>query len=196
MLFDLLLFGHIMAAIIWLGSGFLIQVLATRADRATDDQFLAKLLAHMGALGNTLFIPASLAVLALGIGMTIESPAWNFDQLWIILGLVGYAMTFIAGAGFLGPTGEKLGKAMAENRGHFTPETRTLARKLLAVSRIDFAVLVLVVVDMALKPTADDVGVLAGMALVLVGVSILVAMQIRALAAADADGRVPAAPAT
>jgi hypothetical protein len=38
---------------------------------------------------------------------------------------------------------------------------------MLALGRVDYVVLVMVVVDMALKPTGDDAGVLSVMALVL-----------------------------
>ena len=175
-LYDFLLFVHIFAAIIWLGSGFFSLVLATRADRATDDEMLAKLLGELGKLANVLFIPASLTVLILGIVMTIDR--WAFDQLWIILALVGYAGTFVTGAVVLGPGSEKLGKAL-ERDGQMLPETRAAALKMLAISRIDFVVLVLVVFDMAVKPSGDDVGVLVGMALALVLGAAAVFMRVR-----------------
>jgi hypothetical protein len=49
-----------------------------------------------------LFVPASLTVVVFGIAMVIESDAWTFDYLWIVLGLVGYAATFVTGFFFIG----------------------------------------------------------------------------------------------
>ena len=179
---DLLLFLHIVAAIIWIGSGFFAQLLGSRADKASDDAFLAKLMQEIGVLGNKLFVPASLAVLLLGIALVVESDAWGFGQLWIVLGLVGYAMTFVTGAFVLGPTGEKLGAQMAADRG-MTPETRAGALRLLALARLDLVVLLMVVFVMAVKPTGDDVGVLVGMALVFVVGVALVFMRAKSIGA-------------
>jgi hypothetical protein len=41
------------------------------------------------------FIPASLTVVVFGIALVIQSDAWTFDYLWIVLGLLGFATTFV-----------------------------------------------------------------------------------------------------
>ena len=63
--YELLLFLHIVAAIIWLGSGLFIQILATRAERAGDAEGLRRVADDSAGLSETLFIPASLATLDL-----------------------------------------------------------------------------------------------------------------------------------
>jgi hypothetical protein len=45
-----------------------------------------------------------------------------------------------------------------------TPVSLAEARRLLALARIDYVVLFLVIADMAIKPTGDDVGILIVMA--------------------------------
>ena len=180
--YELILLIHIAAAITWIGTGFGLLVLATRADRARDDAHLGALFADMGGLANTLFIPASLTVLAAGIVLTIDS--WSFGDLWIVLALFGYAATFVTGAFFLGPSGEKIGAQIAADGGP-TPATVLGMRRVLTLARLDYIVLISVVVLMVLKPTGDDVGVLIALAAFVAAGAFWVISSLRAL---DAGG--------
>jgi uncharacterized membrane protein len=162
--YELFLFVHIVAAIIWLGAGLLIQVQALRAERARDDEGLRRIAEDSVQLSNILFIPASLTVLVFGLLMVIDGP-WSFGFLWVSLGLVGYLATFLTGVLLMKPGAEKI-SALIERDGGVSPQATIETRKLLAKGRIDTVVLYLVVAIMVLKPAGDDVGVLAVMAAV------------------------------
>jgi uncharacterized membrane protein len=99
--YDAYKFVHITAAIVWLGAGVMIQLLAGRAQRTRDDNYLHRLFHDAGVLSKVLFIPASLTVVVCGILMVVDGP-WDFGALWIVLGLAGYAATFVTGAFILG----------------------------------------------------------------------------------------------
>lgn len=162
--YDAYKYIHVVAAIVWLGAGVLIQVLAARAQNTSDDDYLQKLFRDAGVLANKLFIPASLTVIAMGLLMVFDGP-WNFEPLWIVLGLVGYTATFVTGAFILGPRAEKAGeRAHVEG---MSPSVAAEMRSVLSLARIDTVVLFLVVAVMVIKPTGDDVGVLIAMAAVL-----------------------------
>jgi uncharacterized membrane protein len=161
--YEFLLFVHISATVIWVGSGFLLIVLALRADRTDDEAALKHILQANAWLATRLFIPASLTVVAAGVWLTIDGP-WEFDQLWIVLGLAGYLATFVTGVAVLKPHGDRIAEMLARDGGRLTPASLAEARRLLALGRIDYVVLFLVIADMAIKPTGDDVGVLVGMA--------------------------------
>ena len=163
-LYELLLFVHILAAAIWFGSGFLLHVLAYRAKG--DDASLERLFHDTAALSTGLFIPSSLVVLVAGVLLVIDGP-WSFDQLWIVLGLLGYAATFTTGVGILKPRSERIVEMM-ERAGGMTPEAAVEIRRMLSLAKIDYITLMLVIAVMALKPTGDDVVVLTVMALVMV----------------------------
>ena len=100
--YEILLFLHIGAAAIWIGSAFLFFVLLLHAKRSNDPLLAQRLGANIEWLAKRLFIPASLSVLVLGILLTIEGP-WSFDQLWILLGLTGMATSFLVGLGVIEP---------------------------------------------------------------------------------------------
>ena len=175
--YELLLFLHIVAAIIWLGSGLLIQILAARAERANDAEGLQRVAADAAALGETLFIPASLATVILGVLLVIDGP-WAFDMLWIVLGLAGYLGTFLTGVLVMKPGSEKIA-ALMEQAGGMSPEVAVKTRKLLTKGRFDTVVLYLVVAVMALKPTGDDVGILVVLGAIVVAGAAYVTVRLR-----------------
>jgi uncharacterized membrane protein len=177
--YDAYLFVHIAAAVIWVGAGFLLTVLAYRTERASDDARIKNLLDDSNALGTRLFIPASLTVVVFGILMIADGP-WTFGYLWIVLGLLGYAATFVTGAFVLKPWGERI-EAMIKRDGGLTPAAMTEIRKLLWLGRIDLVTLFLVIFDMAVKPSGDDSGILIGMAIVFVAGAAYVISRARAV---------------
>lgn len=94
-------------------------------------------------------MPMSIVVLLAGIAMVWYGP-YTFE-LWIALALIGFVVTVLTGALFLGPQGGKFAR-MAEERGLDDPQVIAGRDRLIAVSRIDYAVLVLIVLDMVFKP--------------------------------------------
>ena len=155
--YEILLFLHVAAAAIWLGSGFFLQMLVGRAGRTADGPLLQGVASNSGWLAQRIFIPASLSVLVLGILLTIEGP-WSFGDLWIVLGLIGYAFSFLVGILFIEPEGKRIAAAMQagdEARAAFH------VARINTVSRIELVVLYLVLAAMALKPEGDDTLTLA-----------------------------------
>lgn len=119
------------------------------------------------ALSKTLFIPSSLLVLVFGILLVADSDVWTFDMLWIDLGFVGFAITFLTGLLWIKPQSERI-QAMIERDGGMSPKAYAAARRMIVFSRLDSVVLYLVVADMVFKPTGDDTWTLVIMAAVFV----------------------------
>ena len=184
--YELLLFVHILAAAIWFGAGFLFHLQAYRADRADDAATMQRLLADTAVLSNVLFIPASLVVLFAGLLLVIEGP-WSFGDLWIVLGLLGYAATFATGLLVIKPGSERIA-TLTGSSGELTPQALYEARRMLALARIDYVALVLVIAVMTIKPTGDDVAVLVVLAALLVAGAALVFTRAQALQAPAASG--------
>jgi uncharacterized membrane protein len=148
--YDTLKFLHVVAVIAWVGGGIYAQVLGTRALRDGDLVRLATTATAIGDVGKRLILPAAVAALVFGVWLVAVSEL-NFTDTWIVLGLVGIAITIVTGAGFLGPESERLGRAFSE-RGPSDPEIGRRVRRILVISRIDLVVLLLVVADMVFKP--------------------------------------------
>lgn len=190
-LYELLLFIHVGATVIWVGAGFLSLVLGTSYARSEDEPAMQRFLKDQERLALRLFMPSALVVFLMGLALVIESEAWGFDQLWIIIGLIGFAATFVTGLFMIKPASERIGAAMERSGGRLTPEIRTDIRKLIVKSRVDYVVLTLVIFDMVAKPIGDDVAVLIAMAAILVAGVGYVVTRLKAI---DTEaGRVPAA---
>jgi hypothetical protein len=135
-----------------------VQFLAFRAEQTRNGAFMQGLGDSADWMAKRLFIPSSLAVLVLGILLTIEGP-WTFDMLWVDLGLAGFAASFLTGILFLKPEGEKIGLAIAAH-GPESSEARHHIRRITVVERVQLVILVLVTASMAIKPTSEDGGTL------------------------------------
>jgi uncharacterized membrane protein len=171
--YEALLFLHISAVAVWVGAAVLYDLLFFRARRAADPALAGRLSAHSEWLAKRLFIPASLAVLVLGILLTIEGP-WDFGYLWVVVGLVGWAITFAVGLGGIERQAKRIHAAI-ERGGPDDPEVAWRGRRITALNYFDNALLFLIIADMAIKPTGDDVGLLVvGAAIVLAGVGLVV----------------------
>ena len=153
-LYELLLFLHIVAAIIWVGAATTYFALELRTDLSGDVEREASHNDDAEWLAPRLFIPASLATLVLGVLTAIEG-GWDFGSLWIIIGLAGFGVSFAVGIGYFEPEIKKLAAAI-ERGGATDPEVRSRMANLKMVGRIELAVLYVVVASMVLKPTSED----------------------------------------
>lgn len=183
--YEFLVFGHIVCAILWVGGGTLLHILGLRAERADDNAEIERIVKNVAVLGNTFFLPASLLVLVFGLLLVWDSDFWSFGQLWIVLGLAGYAITFLTGLFWLKPQSERIA-GMAVRDGGMTEETLALARRMVVFGRLDYVVLYLVVADMVAKPTGDDVWFLVVSAAILVAAALYFGSRARALTPATA----------
>lgn len=178
--YSLFLFGHIAFAIVWLGSGVMLQVVASRFDRTDDAVALEKLFGITENLGHTLFMPSSLLVIATGVVLTIDGP-WSFGSLWVVLALIGFVTTFLIGMLWIAPQSGRIHEVM-QSDGGMSPRAQALARRMMVVSRIDTTVLFLVVFDMVMKPSGDDTGTLLVMAAVLLASIVIFGSRARTMA--------------
>ncbi len=148
--YEWLFFFHIAAAIVWLGGGLAVQILAFRANRTDDSARMANIASEAEWIGTRIFLPASLSVLVLGIALTIDGP-WDFGQTWIVLALIGFGLSFVTGAAFLGPESGRIAKLIA-GEGPESPPVRARIERIFLISRIELVLLYLIVLDMVIKP--------------------------------------------
>jgi len=158
-------FCHVVCAVVWVGGGFALMLLALRGERAGDVAAMLTAMRATGELANRLFVPMSMLTFAFGFVL-----CWfwaGFSDLWVVIGLAGYATTFTIGMTVFGPTAARMGKLVGAEG--VTPRVLDLGQRMLRFARLDYSVMLVIVADMVLKPAAGDVLVLGGMALVLAG---------------------------
>ena len=147
-----LLAFHILCAVIWVGGNVFIQTLTIRAQRRReqDPAFLATLAADIEWWGTRVLIPTSLILVGLGFWM-VDEGNWSLGDFWVSFGLGVWIFSFILGSTYLGPQSGRYGKLIAAE-GPGSPAAAATLDKLFLASRIELALLLLVVLDMAIKP--------------------------------------------
>jgi uncharacterized membrane protein len=141
---------HLIFAVVWIGGGTLLTILGVIAERQDDAEQLAAVARQAAMVGEKLFSPSAGIVLLTGIAMMVNTN-WGWGHFWIVFGLLGFASTFTVGMGVLGPISRRLA-ALMQSKGPHDPETQAAVQRLLLVARFDVAVLLLVIVDMVVKP--------------------------------------------
>jgi uncharacterized membrane protein len=141
---------HVFFAIIWLGGGSMITVLVWRANRTKDTMQLLQLGKQAEWLSTRVFVPSSLIVLAMGI-VLMHKGDWGYTHFWTLFGLIGWCVSFVVGATFLGPQAGKLGKLM-ETHGPEDPLVWARLERVLNVARVDIVLILLIAIDMVAKP--------------------------------------------
>ena len=148
-LYDWLLFLHVLAAMVWVGGGVLLAVMAARVLRDPDPAAVGRFTGSLGVLGPRVLAPATVAVLGLAIGLVVESDAWDFGQLWVQLGLGLFAAAFLVGAVWQSRTALAATRAAARND---DAEARRQLRRWLCGYGLIVALLVVAAWDMTTKP--------------------------------------------
>src|SRR4051794_30841650 len=150
--FQLFLYVHLSAVAVWLGGAAAIQFLALRALRSDDAVRTANFASDAEWFGMRVLLPSSLVVIAMGIAMVLNSDFYGFGDDWIVIALLLFAVTFVAGAAFFGPESGRIAK-LIETEGPAAPAVGAKVRRILALSRADLVLLFLIAFDMVVKPT-------------------------------------------
>lgn len=192
--YELYLFVHIGAAAVWVGAGFAMALLETRASLAGSGARVLALAREGACLGPRLYLPANLLVLVSAI-LLVEDAGWGYGTLWILLGFAGFVASFLLGALFFAPGWPRLA-GLAESEGVDSVAVQLRVRRLLIGAWIDLGVLLGVVCVMASKPTGDDVGALTFAAAVVLVCVVLpfTLLRTRGLPPARRDAAIGAVP--
>lgn len=80
---DWLLFGHVVAAMVWLGGGVMLAATAVATLRGADHAALARFVQSLSVIGPAVLAPTAILTPVLGAWLTLDEAAWDFDQTWI-----------------------------------------------------------------------------------------------------------------
>jgi uncharacterized membrane protein len=156
-------FLHVVAAICWIGGGAVLMYQGVLAGRAKDDDAQMVVVKQTAGLALNWFMPAAMSTLVFGIVTATLGGMWS--DAWVILGLVGFAATFVTGNFVIRPTADAIAKAESEGK---RADALAAARKMTQVAKFDYVMLFTVIADMVFKPQWSDIALLVIMAAVLV----------------------------
>ena len=149
-MYETLKFLHIAAAIVWIGSGIGLTALFAAVDKAGDRATLLAVGRYVDGLGNRLFGPAAMATLLFGILTVIVSDSIGFTDAWIVIGLVGVAISLVTVV-LRAPIAKQMEPAV-QSHGPDSAEVNALLSRSRMINMADVALLLIVVAVMVFKP--------------------------------------------
>jgi uncharacterized membrane protein len=148
-MYQLLLYVHVVCAVIWVGGAFYAQILAVRVSRSADPAELPRLARHIEFIGSRIFVPAALLLFVAGVAMTLQ--AWSFGRTWIALAVVLWILSALAGAVYLGPRAKRVA-ALFDAEGPASSAGRDLLDRMFLVSRLELLSFAVIIALMVVKP--------------------------------------------
>ena len=142
---------HVLAAVTWVGGDITLTTLGIVFERRAEGETLGAL-GRMGAwIGTRVYTPALFVTLAFGIALMVEGDL-DWGQFWVLFGLVGWVIAAVVGVGFVGPELGRIDEA-ARTHGPDSAEVARRVQRLFMIFRFDTALLMLIVLNMAAKPS-------------------------------------------
>jgi uncharacterized membrane protein len=147
--YQLLLYIHIVCAVIWVGGAFYAQLLALRVIRSDDPDETPRLARHIEAIGSRVFVPAAVVLLIAGAVMTAQR--FSFMDAWIVAAIALWLLSAVAASVYLAPRAKRAAE-LFETEGPGSEAGLGLVRRLFLVSRLELASFALVIALMVFKP--------------------------------------------
>lgn len=144
-MYEWLVFGHVVGAIVWVGAGVTGAVLMMRMAGA-DLAEKRTILTAMQKVG-VVFPIASLLVIGLGVWMVIDAPAIGFGDTWIVVAYAGIGLSGLVQA-LVDPNLKRLATELEAG----DPAAHDRWRLVSRIVPLDAAILLIVVWAMVTKP--------------------------------------------
>jgi uncharacterized membrane protein len=168
---------HVITAVIWVGGAAMIQAYAFRILGTGDGKRQADFAKDTEVIGMRVFIPASLILFLAAIAMMVNLD-WSWSQNWIVLGVIAFGLSFALGAGFIGPESGRIA-ALIEKEGPYSPAVQARIRRILMISRCELVVLLIVIVNMVVKPVGQNGWFWGLLAVMVLGIAAVLALYMR-----------------
>ncbi|MFN8222860.1 MAG: DUF2269 family protein [Gaiellales bacterium] len=148
--YELFKWIHVTSITIWVGGAAAIQLFVLRMLRERDGVRLAGFTRDIEVIGRTVFAPTSGIALLSGVGLVLNG-SWDWSEPFISLGLLALLASAGVGSGFLGPESGRI-SAIVERDGPDSAEAVRRRGRILLISRIELAILLVVIFLMVVKP--------------------------------------------
>ncbi len=107
---DFLLVIHILAVGTWIGAN-VTQFVVTPKLRDQGGAAAAAWMASVVRMGRLLYTPAAIVILLTGIGLVLDSDLYEFEHVFVVLGVLTVIVGGVFGARIFGPKGDQAAQA-------------------------------------------------------------------------------------
>jgi len=147
--YELWLFLHVAAAMVWIGGATAGQVFAALAKRSGDPARTAAFGRDIGFVGRYVFLPASLVVFVTGALLT-EEGGWPWSEPFVLFGVAAWAVVSALAFGYVLRELKVAGATIAAEGP--TPALVARVNRLVLIARVLIVVLFVIVFAMVVKP--------------------------------------------
>jgi uncharacterized membrane protein len=148
-MYDFLLAVHILCAVIWVGGGVTMHIFGRLATREGPERQLA-FTKEAIRISNMLYAPLSVILLIAGV-LLVEELDYSYGELFITIGFLGFLNSFVIGVAYYPRAGRRY-EEIAGGDGPGSPAAQAIYRRTANANTFELTVLLLVVIDMAVKP--------------------------------------------
>jgi uncharacterized membrane protein len=141
---------HILGAMAWVGGGLMLTIVGLRAKSSGDLAVIRNFNGTLSYSGRVLF-PSVIVVAVTGVWMVFTEWNGDFSQLWILLALAGFVLSFLIGALFLSRAAIGLGRVANQPDAPVTAAADAVQRWINGYLVV-LAILLITVWDMVFKP--------------------------------------------
>ena len=149
-MYELYLALHILCAVLWVGGGVSVHILGRWVSRSGDPERMVAFNRDAVKLGNVFYAPLAIVLIVVGV-LLVREVGYEFSELWITLGFLGWGFSLLVGLGFYPQQSRRIEAAIAAE-GATSQVAQAGISRILLVNSFEVLVLVLVVIDMAVKP--------------------------------------------
>lgn len=144
-------FAHVLGAVVWVGGGVVLSVIAARVRRSGDATLLAEFARTLSYVGLRVFTPSVILVLVTGVWLVFAEESGDFAALWVELALAAFAIAFLLGAVYLSRSAGRLERVISGPTPDLAAAKDALGRWMLGYGVV-LAILVFALWDMVFKP--------------------------------------------
>ncbi|GEM_PF-1758840 len=144
-------FVHILGGIVWVGGGVTLLLIGARARTSSDPNAIPEFARTLRYVGLRALTPAVIVVLITGVWLVLDSAAWRFSQLWVILALALFGLAFLIGAVFLSRVVIQMERAVGTGASGAADGAALVSRWMLGYGMI-LVILLVALWDMVFKP--------------------------------------------
>ncbi|HWL65106.1 MAG TPA: DUF2269 family protein [Actinomycetota bacterium] len=137
----LLLYAHIVLAILWIGGAVMFNLMATRARSSGSPEAVIRTMGDSEWAGKFYFTPVAILTLVTGVVLVLTSNgAYTFEDPFVVAGIAGIVISGVLGGTYYAKAAQSISAAVNE-RGLEDAGTRSQLDRLRLIAWVETAML-------------------------------------------------------
>ena len=147
---SILLAVHILAAVLWVGGGATLHAMGRLASKSGDRERMNQFSKDAAFIGPRFYAPLSAVLLIAGIFL-VDKAGYEMSDAFVSIGFTGWIISFLVGVIYYARA-DKRREAIVASEGVQSDAFLASYAQVAKVNMIELTILLLVVIDMTLKP--------------------------------------------